>query len=107
LLLQALYLALHAGGIVQVKKWIDDECGGRRGGSVRLGYNAVMSLLQVLFHLIRTRKFLLTDRTWKHLSLLSFMIEEGMSLEAVLVLEVLANLHFFALYAPVGPVRGD
>ena len=64
----------------------------------------VMNLLQMLLHLVRTGEFFLTNRAGKNFSVSAFMIQEGVSLEAVFVLEALDNLDLFTLNAPVGAI---
>ena len=84
--------------------------GGRRGGaglSRAASRVAVVRLLQVLLHLVRPRELLLADDAGEHLPGGALVIEERVALEAVLVLEVLADLDPFTLDAPVGPVRGQ
>ena len=58
----------------------------------------------MLFHLVRTRELLLADDTRKDLARGALVVEEGVPLEAVLVLEVLADLHALALDATVRAV---
>ena len=58
----------------------------------------------MLFHLVRTRELLLADDTGKDLARGALVVEEGVPLEAVLVLEVLADLHALALDATVRAV---
>ncbi len=55
-------------------------------------------------HLVRAGELLGADYAWKDLSRRSLVVEEGVTLEAVLVLEVLLYLHPLALDAPVGSV---
>ena len=76
---------------------------GSRAG-VSLGNNTVVHLLQMLLHLVRTRKFFLAHWTWEHLTLLALMIQEGMALEAVLVLEGLQYLHLLTFKTPEGAI---
>ena len=66
-----------------------------------------MHLLQVLFHLVRPGKLLSTDGTGEDLSGDPLVVQEGVALEAVLVLEALKNLDLFAFDTSVGPVIGN
>jgi hypothetical protein len=61
----------------------------------------------MLLHLVRTRELLLADDAGKDLASGTLVIEEGVPLEAVLVLEVLADLHALALDAAVRAVGGE
>ena len=72
-----------------------------------LGDDTVVDLLQMLLHLVWTRKLLLTHRTRKHFPVCPLVVEEGVSLEAVLVLEALVDLDLLTLDAPVAAVAGD
>ncbi len=64
-----------------------------------------MCLLQMLLHLVRSRELLLADDAGKDLACSALVIEEGVPLEAVLVLKVLADLHALTLDAAVRTVR--
>ena len=64
------------------------------------GDYTIMNLLQMLLHLVRTGEFFLTNWAGKYFSVSAFMIQEGVSLEAVFVLEVLTNLHALTLHTP-------
>ena len=111
-------LALHICWIWQASEWIDKQ-GGRRQFFFwwRLGpifavlthviglRMALVSLFQVLFHFVGSRKLFLTDRTWKDFAGGPFMIQKGVPLEAVFVLEVLTNLHALTLHTPWEKIR--
>ena len=71
------------------------------------GDYTIMNLLQMLLHLVRTGEFFLTNRAGKYFSVSAFMIQEGVSLEAVFVLEALDNLDFLTLDTPVGAITGN
>ena len=64
-----------------------------------------MSLFQVLFHFVRARKFFLTYGTWKDFAGGPFVVQKGVPLEAVLILEVLTYLHALTLHTPVLATR--
>ena len=113
-LFDAWNLALHICWIWQASEWIDKQCGRRQfffwrrlgpifaavwAHIIGLGM-AFMSLFQVLFHFVGSRKLFLTDRTWKDFAGGPFMIQKGVPLEAVFVLEVLTNLHALTLHTP-------
>ena len=66
-----------------------------------------MHLLEMLLHLVGAGELLGADRAGEHLPLLALVIQEGVALEAVLVLETLLQLHLVALEAAVGTVAGD
>lgn len=66
-----------------------------------------MHLLQVLFHLVRARKLLRTDGAGENLPGDPLVVQEGVALEAVLVLEALKNLDLFAFDTSVGAVIGN
>ena len=55
----------------------------------------------MLFHLIWSGKFFLTDITWKDLAGRALVIQKGVPLEAVFVFEVLTDLHPFTFHTPV------
>jgi len=55
----------------------------------------------VVLHLIRPRELLGTNWTGEHLSLVSFVVEESMALETVLVLKSLVHVYLGALHALV------
>ena len=101
------------GRIVQrSQERIDEKVGGMRslggaGARLVLGDDAVVNLLEVLLHLVRSGELLLTHRTRKHLPIVALVIEERVPLETVLVLKALDNLDLLALDAPVGAVAGD
>lgn len=61
----------------------------------------------MLLHLVRPRELFLADDAGKHLPGSSLVIQESVPLEAVLVLEVLADLDALALDATVRSVRGQ
>lgn len=61
----------------------------------------------MLLHLVGSGELLKADRAGEDLALLALVVEEGVPLEAILVLERLEDLHFVALEAAVGAVTGD
>ena len=63
-----------------------------------------MCLFQVLFHFVRPGKLLLADHAGEHFASGALVVQECVPLEAVLVLEVLADLDAFALDASVRSV---
>ena len=69
--------------------------------------DAVVNLLEMLLHLVWSGELLLTHWTRKHFPIVPLVIEERVSLETVLVLKALDNLHLLTLDAPVGAVTGD
>ncbi|KAJ8870966.1 hypothetical protein PR048_027268 [Dryococelus australis] len=66
-----------------------------------LGHETVMDRLHVVLHFVWARELLGTDRAREHLPLVTLMVEEGMPLEAVLVLEGLLHICLGALGALV------
>ena len=82
---------------------------GRRAARSRLvlGNDAVVNLLEMLLHLVWPGELLLTHGAREHLPVGALVIQEGVSLETVLVLKALDNLDLLALDAPVGAVAGD
>ena len=66
---------------------------------------AIMSLFQVLFHFVWSGKFLLTYSAWKDFTGGPLVIQKGVPLEAVLILEVLTNLHPFTFDTPSSKIR--
>ena len=64
-----------------------------------------MSLLQVLLHFVRSGKLFLANSTRKDLSGCPLVIQEGVSLEAVLIFKVLGHLEPFTLDASICAVR--
>ena len=106
-ILQSTKLCIDGHGIAKAEERIEDEIrGGRRRLGFRLGDNTVVDLFQVLFHLVRTRELLSADRTRENFASDALVVEERVSLEAVLVLEALKYLHLFALSTSVGAVIG-
>ena len=77
------------------------------GAGLVLGDDAVVDLLEVLLHLVGPGELLLTHGAREHLPVVALVIEEGVTLETVLVLKALDNLDLLALDAPVGAVAGD
>lgn len=71
------------------------------GHDAILGHEAVVNSLHVILHFVGSREFLAAHRTGENFPLVAFVIEEGVPLEAVLVLEGLLNVNFGALRALV------
>ena len=63
-----------------------------------------MRLLQVLLHLVRPGELLLADHAGKDFPCGALVVQESVPLEAVLVLEVLADLDSLAFDAAVRAV---
>ena len=104
-ILQSTKLCIDGHGIAKAEERIEDEIrGGRRRLGFRLGDNTVVDLFQVLFHLVRTRELLSADRTRENFASDALVVEERVSLEAVLVLEALKYLDLFTLNTSVGAV---
>ena len=61
----------------------------------------------MLLHLVRAAELLAADRTRKDLALRALVVEEGVALKAVLVLETLADLGLLALQAAITAVLRD
>ena len=103
--LQSTKLGIDGHGVAKAEERIEDEIrgGGRRRG-FRLGDNTVVDLFQVLFHLVRPRELLGAHRAREHFAGDALVVEERMSLEAVLVLEALKYLDLFTLNTSVGAV---
>ena len=80
---------------------------GGAGARLVLRDDAVVNLLEVLLHLVRSGELLLTHGARKHLPIVTLVIEERVPLETVLVLKALDNLDLLALNAPVGAVARD
>lgn len=55
--------------------------------------------LHVILHLVGPRELLAAHRTGEHLALMALMVEERVSLEAVLILERLLDVKFGTLGA--------
>lgn len=72
-----------------------------------LAHVALMGGLQVVLHLVGPRKLLAAHRTGKHLSLGALVVQKGMALETVLVLECFLNILFGAFRALVDTVADD
>lgn len=66
-----------------------------------------MRRLQVVLHLVRSRELLAAHRTGEDLALRPLVVQEGVSLETVLVLERLGDVLFGAFRALVHPVADD
>ena len=105
----------HRGVVQRRQEGVDEEVRGvgrhrarpRPRPRLVLGDDAVVHLLEVLLHLVRARELLLTNRAREHLPVGALVIEEGVPLEAVLVLKALDDLHLLALDAAVRAVAGD
>lgn len=80
---------------------------GVTGPGLVLGNDAVVHLLQMLLHFVWPGELLLTHGAGEHLPVVALVIEEGVPLETVFVLEALDNLDLFALNAPVGAIARD
>ena len=104
LVLEAAAAGMRVLKVAQVR--VDDEVGGR-GDGLRLRDDAVVHLLEMLLHLVRAGELFSAHRAGEHLPLLALVIQEGVALEAVFVLETLLQLHLVALQAAVGTVAGD
>jgi len=65
------------------------------------GHEAVMHGLHVVLHLVRPGELLAADRARKHFPLVALVVEEGVTLEAVLIFESLDHVGLFTLYALV------
>lgn len=59
----------------------------------------------VILHFIGSREFFATNWTWKDFTLMTLVIEEGVSLEAVFVFKGLLNVDFGALGALIDALR--
>lgn len=69
------------------------------GHDAILGHETIVHGLHVILHLVRPRELLAADRAGKHLALMTLVIEERVSLEAVLVLERLLDIELGAFGA--------
>ncbi|EFA03848.1 hypothetical protein TcasGA2_TC013964 [Tribolium castaneum] len=63
------------------------------------GHKTIVYSLHVIFHFVGSRELLLAHGARKHFALVSFVVEERVPLEAVLVFERLLDVHFGALRA--------
>lgn len=64
-----------------------------------LGHKALVDRFHVVLHFVGPREFLVTDRAGENFPLMALVIEERVSLEAVLVFECFHHFHFFTLCA--------
>lgn len=69
------------------------------GHDALLGHEAIMHGFHVIFHFVRSRKFLAAHRTWKHLALVALVVEKRVPLKAVFVFEGLLDVELRALGA--------
>ena len=102
--LQATKLGINGHWIAKTEERVKDKIRRRGGRGFRLGDNTVVDLFQVLFHLVRPRELLGAHRAREHFAGDALVVEERMSLEAVLVLEALKYLDLFTLNTSVGAV---
>lgn len=61
-----------------------------------LRHETIVNRLHVVLHFIRPGEFLLADRTGEDLPLMPFVVEEGVTLEAVFILERFLYIDFCA-----------
>jgi hypothetical protein len=55
-------------------------------------HETVMNSFHVVLHFVRPREFFRTDRAWKDLPLVTLMIEERMTLEAIFIFECFLDI---------------